>query len=439
MFEGDLPGGVSAKADAGAAVIVGKDVAVEGPGALPAVDDDRGVVAEQVDLKLVPGAVVDFVSGRADYSQNGGAVKDLAVCCDVNVFGGHETVHGGTVVFQPRRVPGFAELLNLLMQRRGVHKASCQPKYRSEFTSTQEAKSRSLKAIRKLRGFRDDKVRNRSRFKIKSLSSTDPFFVIVGAAEEKMPGAWVVAAIFVSGTFLSGTLSYAQDKPLGDVAREARAQKAESPQAQKVVTDDDFKPAPPAPVAATDSPVAVVKKAANLLLLDSTHVCRRQTVNNSGPGWADDRVTEAAAPNRFHIVTTQLKTDPGRYETIIIGEDVYGRKGNEPWQKVEPYQAQLQRSAGALLPDVLMFGYQSGDLKLAGSESVDGAPTLRYEFKTHVGDMDRTIDIWVGANDNLPRKTHMLTVRTGYGTVPIRWTEDATCSYGERFTIEPPM
>lgn len=148
-----------------------------------------------------------------------------------------------------------------------------------------------------------------------------------------MRAAWIAAAIFVSGTFLSGTLSYAQDKPLADLAREARAQKAISPQAKKVVTDDDFKPAPPAPVAATDTPLEVVKKAANLLLHDPAHSCRRQTVNNSGPGWADDRVTEAAASNRYHIVTTQLRTDPGRYEETSSAKMCTAGKEVSPGKK----------------------------------------------------------------------------------------------------------
>jgi hypothetical protein len=249
----------------------------------------------------------------------------------------------------------------------------------------------------------------------------------------------ILAVLSISGTFLSGTLSVAQDKPLGDVARDARAQKLGSPQAKKVVTDDDFKPAPPMPVAATDTPVEVVNKARNLLLHDTAHQCRRQTVNNSGPGYADDRVTEAAAPNRYHIVTTQSRTNPGRYEEIIIGEDVYGKNRNEPWQKMESSQARIQRSVSVLVPDALVFTYPNGGLELAGRESLDGAPTLRYEYKTHAGDMDRTIDIWVGANDNLPRKTHMLTVTAVHGLQSIRWTEDATCTYGEKFAIEPPM
>jgi len=265
-------------------------------------------------------------------------------------------------------------------------------------------------------------------------SQKSPRISIVRAGGGTMRAAWIVAAIFVCGT-----VSFAQDKPLGDVAREAQAQKAESARAKKVVTEDDFKPAPPSPVAATDDPLAVVNKARNELLHDTAHSCSRQTVNNSGPGWADDRVTEAAGPNRFHIVVSQLRTNPGRYELIIIGDDVYGRKGNEPWQKVDPNQAQLDRSPGALIPDVLMFGYNAGDLTLVGSESVGGEPTFRYEHKIHAGDMDRTIDIWVGANDGLPRRTHMLTVTTTVaGAVPIRWTEDATCTYGEKFTIEAP-
>ncbi len=49
LFEDDLPGAVPAQADAGAAVVVGKSVAVERAGALQAVNNHRGGVAEQID------------------------------------------------------------------------------------------------------------------------------------------------------------------------------------------------------------------------------------------------------------------------------------------------------------------------------------------------------------------------------------------------------
>src|ERR1700733_9562127 len=50
LLEGNLPGAVSAEADAGAAVIVGESFAVEGAGALQTVEDDGGVIAEHFDL-----------------------------------------------------------------------------------------------------------------------------------------------------------------------------------------------------------------------------------------------------------------------------------------------------------------------------------------------------------------------------------------------------
>jgi len=151
LFERNLPRAVSAEADAGAAVIVGKSVAVEGAGALQAVEDDGSVIAEHFDLKLAPSGVMQFVAGREDHSQNGAAVQDLAVWRDVNVFGSHEAVHGGAVVFEPRGVPGFAEVFDFLLHRCGFHKASIengQRDYMNEFRRTQERKSRSLPAGR---------------------------------------------------------------------------------------------------------------------------------------------------------------------------------------------------------------------------------------------------------------------------------------------------
>jgi hypothetical protein len=147
LFERDLPASVSAEAEAGAAVIVGKSVAVEGAGALQAVEDDGGVIAENFDLNLAPSGAMEFVAGREDDAQNGGAVEDLSVGRDVNIFGSHQAVHGGAVVFEPGCVPGFAELFDLVLHRSRFHKASIeygQRDYMNEFRRTQERKSRSL-------------------------------------------------------------------------------------------------------------------------------------------------------------------------------------------------------------------------------------------------------------------------------------------------------
>jgi len=165
LLEGDLPGAVSAEAEAGAAVIVSKSVAVQGAGTLQAVEDDGGVIAQHIDLKLGPIGVMEFVAGREDASQNGGATDDLSVGRDVNVFGSHEAVHGGAVVFEPGGVPGFAGVLDFLLHRCGFHElplpatswplpqarltvdlgGPTRPDYKSEFERTQE-KFAGLKA-----------------------------------------------------------------------------------------------------------------------------------------------------------------------------------------------------------------------------------------------------------------------------------------------------
>jgi hypothetical protein len=121
LFKDDLPRAVSPQTDAGTAVVVGKSVAVERAGALQVVNNDRGGVAEQIDLNLSPPGVVKFIAWREDYSHDFAAVGDLAVRPDVNVFGGHQPVHGGAVVFKPRRVPGFSKLIQFLTLRRFVH------------------------------------------------------------------------------------------------------------------------------------------------------------------------------------------------------------------------------------------------------------------------------------------------------------------------------
>jgi hypothetical protein len=179
LFEGDLPGAVSAEADAGAAVIVGESVAVEGAGALQAVEDDGGVIAEHFDLKLGPSGAMEFVAGREDYPQNEGPVEDLAVGRDVNVFGSHQAVHGGAVVFEPGGVPGFAELFDFLLHRRDFHKASIEDRqrdYMNEFRKTQERKSRSLIA-EKLSSLGMTTLKREARDKVKSLTFKEVSFI----------------------------------------------------------------------------------------------------------------------------------------------------------------------------------------------------------------------------------------------------------------------
>jgi hypothetical protein len=88
------------------------------------------------------------------------------------------------------------------------------------------------------------------------------------------------------------------------------------------------------------------------------------------------------------------------------------------------------------LPDELKFGYKSGDLKLIGSESVNGSPTFHYRIKIRDTAIDRTVDIWVGSKDSLPRRTEMTTHNLEMKT---SWHQMTECTYGTSITIEPPL
>jgi hypothetical protein len=236
----------------------------------------------------------------------------------------------------------------------------------------------------------------------------------------------------------------AQEKSLADIARESREKKAQSSKPAKVITNEELGGGAPEPVKATDDPVQVVGRARIGLLRDTLHVCRREASGNSGPGWTDSRLIEVAG-DRKHFITSTNDIQQGHNQyTIIVGR-VYMKAANGPWQRPadkpgidETKVAQMVE--GLQLPDVLNFRYDSGTLKLIRNEAVEGAPAFLYQYHAQAGDMERTISIWVGANDGLFRKSDMqTTTRSTLGGPATVWRETATCAYGGIVMIEAPL
>lgn len=250
-----------------------------------------------------------------------------------------------------------------------------------------------------------------------------------------------LAWAFVAGVLAFAIPLAAQERPLGDVARESRANKDKTSRPTKVITNEELGGGTPEPVKATDDPVQVVFKARAALLKDTQHVCRVEANGNSGPGWTDSTLVEVGGADRRHFL--QIK-NPDRVEYIVIGQRVYAKLGNGSWESSwgqkgvdEAKLAQMLEGMG--VSQAMFFGYGPGELKMVRSEAVGGVPALLYEDKIHAGDMDRTISIWVGANDGLPRKTEMQTVTRTWGSAPIVWRETMTCFYGGTISIREPM
>ena len=245
--------------------------------------------------------------------------------------------------------------------------------------------------------------------------------------------------LIVTGTLISAGTLFAQDTPIGDVARQARAEKAQAVHAKKAVTDEDLGPQL-APVSETDDPAQVVNKARRAWMTDMPRSCREFSSNNSGPGSSNESLREMAAPDHTRIVVERRSgSDPGHTELIVIGSDMYSRNGAGPWRK--------DSAAGLAglphwVPEPLVGDYAAGELKLVRRDAAGGAPAFLYETKSHPGGVafrDTTIDFWVGTNDNLLRKIDTLTKETGPsgGGVEVRYS--VTCSYGVVPEIKPPI
>lgn len=174
---------------------------------------------------------------------------------------------------------------------------------------------------------------------------------------------------------------------MGDVARKARAERAESPRASKVVTNEDFGPHLE-PIGENEDPADVVNKAHTALAADTAHTCREEITNNSGPGSTTESVREVAGPDRLHIMTDRRGgPGPGRDESIVIGNDLYYRSGTGPWQKAG--EVKLPTPIGGTGgPEALWKGYTAGapaegpwgtSLHFVARETTNGVPTFLYE------------------------------------------------------------
>ncbi len=135
---------------------------------------------------------------------------------------------------------------------------------------------------------------------------------------------------------------------------------------------------------------------------------RAQMALSGSNGMTGTTQIEFVAPDRFHM--TQNSQLPGRgqmrQEFIIVGKETWMRVGDGAWQKFPVDVGQIV--AQFRDPKVLDQLTQSADIKYIGADTVAGAPTHIYEY-TIKGELGKgiknTAQTWIGAADNLPRKT----------------------------------
>ena len=175
-------------------------------------------------------------------------------------------------------------------------------------------------------------------------------------------------------------------------------------------------------VAATrENPAADIEAMADKFLAEKTFRAKMR-----GTGEKEVKTDlEFVAPDRFRI-----KTGPG-LETIVIGKDVY-LSMNGSYQK-------LPGAMDGSIPDLRATFNKEGrkwfsDVRFVGEESVNGKPSLVYEYKNkgegNLGENDSKI--WVAKDDGLPLKIESRYKRGNLRTMIIEY------EYDPNITIDVP-
>jgi hypothetical protein len=245
--------------------------------------------------------------------------------------------------------------------------------------------------------------------------------------------------LFVALSF--GNTAQAQEKSLADIARETREKKAQNAKPTKVITTEDFSGVAAEPVKPTDDPIAVVKRAGMALARDTQHICQSNSSGNSGPGWEKSQIFQVAGQGRQRLLTNDNGAKDGRLEYVVINGRVYMKSGGAAWQSAEKNGWNDTQLSGMLasagIPDELKFGYSVEQLKFVRVDTIAGSEVLEYESLIHTYDMERTIRVWIGANDGMLYRSEMTTRGIGQGATS--WRTSTTCSYGTAPQIEAPI
>jgi hypothetical protein len=156
-----------------------------------------------------------------------------------------------------------------------------------------------------------------------------------------------------------------------------------------------------AAISADDKPHDVMMKAMRAQLDAKSY--RAHVTTSMGGGPDTKMVIEYVAPDRYRMVN---EAQGGKQEFVIVGGAAYIKGPNGQWVKSPVNVADITKRFRD--PKVLEEMAKTTDIKLVGPDTVDGTPTLVYEYTQDsvMGmNMKTTARTWLAVADGLPRKT----------------------------------
>ncbi|HEX7177472.1 MAG TPA: hypothetical protein VF240_19595 [Pyrinomonadaceae bacterium] len=186
-----------------------------------------------------------------------------------------------------------------------------------------------------------------------------------------------------------------------------------------------------AAISADDKPHDVLMKAMRGQLDAKSY--RVHVTTSMGGGPSNNIVIEYAAPDRYRMV---IEVPGGKQEFVIAGNAAYIKAPNGQWVRSPVGVADLIKQFRD--PKMLEEMAKTTDIKLVGPDTVDGTPTLVYQYTQNnvMGmNMKSTAKTWLAVADGLPRKTEAEGEYDGKPTKTLMTITD----YNSDIKIEAPV
>ena len=162
---------------------------------------------------------------------------------------------------------------------------------------------------------------------------------------------------------------------------------------------------------------------------------REHTMSSTSKGARKETTTEFIAPDRAHIINTQIEGQPHvTEETFVIGNQVFQKSSDGQWTKTSAEKGDTPPSIEKKMIDEIM---KSTDVKFVGMDPLDGVPMKLYQFTTmnpRGFQLTVTGKAWISNTDGILRKIETEGDSAGLKVK----TTDVFSDYNSNIKIEAP-
>lgn len=142
-----------------------------------------------------------------------------------------------------------------------------------------------------------------------------------------------------------------------------------------------------------DDDSAALKASSEALLKVKSYRVHTTTLSR---GKTHTRTIEFVAPNRMHIIDERM-------EMIVVPEGTYEKLADGKWQKSPIDMSAL--IAKARTPEFANSVLKNTQVRLIGSDTLDGEAMTVYEVIYTSPDLKSTSRVWISKSDHLPYKS----------------------------------